>query len=151
MSHGKQTQHLRQNIHDISRRLMEACNNTGGPGFHELGHCLKFMGLVDEAIFAFKQQTLTIDDHGLASYSVCCNVCRSYPIKGIRRVCQICPDVDICESCVDKISSRDIHPVCQNHPFLEVSNQQSTVHRAQSTNTNCEEINSWLRTLPSRV
>jgi ankyrin repeat protein len=151
LSKGKQTKHLRQSIRDISCRLMEAGKNKSVPGFHELGHCLKFMGLVDEAIFAFQQQILTIDDCGLASHSVYCNMCRSSPIKGIRRVCQICPDVDICETCANKISSGNTHPVCQNHPFLEVSNRASEVACAQSTSTNREEINSWLRALCSRV
>ncbi|KAF7510178.1 hypothetical protein GJ744_007077 [Endocarpon pusillum] len=149
-SKDKQIKHLRQSIHDISGRLIETGKDTDGRGFYALGQCLKFMGLIDEAKFAFQQQILMVDDCGLASHNVCCDICLSIPIKGIRWVCQICPDMDMCEACV-KLSSLESHPVCRNHPFLEISNQDSKVTCAQSNSTNYGEINSWLRTLCSRV
>ena len=151
LSKSKQIKHLRQSIHDISYRLIEAGKNTGHPDFHYLGHCLKFMGMLDEATFAFQQQSLMIDDCGVPSHDVSCNLCGLCPITGTRRVCQICPDMDVCEKCAKKISNRDFHPVCRDHPFLEISSQDSNITFGQPTGTSCEELSSWLRTLCGRV
>lgn len=93
---------------------------------------MKCLGLIDEAKFAFRQQILIVDDSGMVSHSGSCSTRGPSPIEGIRRVCQICPDIDMRETCVNKISSRKPQSLCRKHPFIEDSNQYSTVTYAHS-------------------
>ncbi|KAL9037534.1 MAG: hypothetical protein Q9214_005662 [Letrouitia sp. 1 TL-2023] len=110
---------LRQAAVKILSSLLNACDDTVYPGFSTLGRCLLFLGMDEEAKFAFEQAIIEDDKSEPLAHRVICDICEQDPIIGARFVCRTCPDTDLCSRCMLKYPNSNSLAVCKNHGFIE--------------------------------
>lgn len=115
------TDHLCHSIQKLTTRLLENDGQQIWPGYHELGHCLMYLGEQSEALTAFRQQ-MTVDSNGLeVTQDSICDGCEEDPIRGYRYVCKTCPDVDLCILCWNNSTSNTLPSRCSPmHDFMYI-------------------------------
>ncbi|KAJ9654756.1 hypothetical protein H2198_006274 [Neophaeococcomyces mojaviensis] len=120
ISYEIQVNKLKQSIYTLSRSLLEADQKTVSPGLHELGHCLMFLQNYGDARIAFQHQIVQVDK-GDPIHHATCNTCGSNEsIKGLKFVCQTCPDQDRCEPCMQGYANDLKMRCCRGHTFLQI-------------------------------
>jgi hypothetical protein len=140
---------VRRSIQRLSEDLLKTKRRRISPGFHELGHCLLFLELLDEARVSFQQQITKLDEEGSPIHEVCCNICEVSDISGHRYVCKMCPDFDVCSSCMPKY--HQVHTsACHDHEFFEISWSPSCTNEQENTDTISDNVQEWLGRLIGR-
>jgi hypothetical protein len=91
MSHSEmedRTDCLHRSIHWLSKKLADSEELGENPGFHELGHCLMYLGNFDDALTAYEQQiTAASEIPDAVTHAATCNACNSgREIEGARFV-----------------------------------------------------------------
>jgi len=128
--------------HNISTLLQDSTQEGKVHVLHcnEIGHCLTLLGDAREAKTAFEQITRYRelatshgrDDRSLPTSSlqithdhVHCNACSfEEPLEGVRFVCCTCPDMDFCETCMERYATEILPATCQNHQFLRIPGEE---------------------------
>ncbi|KAL9613019.1 MAG: hypothetical protein Q9167_002409 [Letrouitia subvulpina] len=132
---------LQQAVVKISSSLLSTCDDTVTtvyPGFGTLGRCLLFLGMDEEAKFAFEQAVTEDSNSEQLAHGVICDICDQNPIKGARFVCRTCPDTDLCSRCMFKYPNLNSLAVCKNHGFIEVNPHDFKRHQDS-------RIKEWLK------
>lgn len=132
----------------IARKLLDCQKRREYPGYHELGHCFIFLQRHADSILSFQQQVIRWNEVDDPLYCVTCNNCPELKnIVGIRYVCEICPDVDLCTECMQQYGHNgDLH-FCKDHPFIEVPTPERGRVPMQTTDIVPENVQIWLRQL----
>ena len=133
---------LKQTVVDLSAELRENHRTKSiTTKFNQLGHCFALLDSTERASFAFQQKTRTTvgDAGGVALHNVRCDDCSVSPIKGPHFVCQVCPDTDLCRSCMDAYVGGKGLRHCDEHTFMQVSTSKPPSHDDKTT------IDDWLR------
>ncbi len=138
---------LHRSIHRLSRRLLDKKLPRTSPGFYELGHCLVFLGRVEDACFCFQQQIFMFDGDGRPVHDASCDLCDMSNLTGTRFVCKICPSIDLCAACMEEYPGKDKMPLCQNHEFFPVSQVSPSEDKPEGPELIGEKVQEWLRHL----
>jgi hypothetical protein len=140
---------VRRSIQRLSEDLLKTKRRRTSPGFYELGHCLLFLGLLDEARVSFQQQIAELDEEGGPVHEVDCDICNASCFGGPRYVCKMCPDFDACSSCMSKY--HEVHrDACHDHEFFEISCPPSCNNEGQNIDTISDNVQDWLGRLIER-
>jgi hypothetical protein len=122
-------------------------NSQSETFFHELGHCLLFLGDMQEACTAFEQRITLTSDKSNPKHSTSCDFCGQYPILGQRFVCSRCVDIDLCSICKERYNRGEPVRNCEGHNFLRVPGEEWPKLREQEVNTCGETRDQWLERL----
>ena len=85
---------LRQSLKRVSQRLLEGRQKSLSAGFHDLDHCLAFLGDTRSAQFSFRQQPAALKHGDEPMYEGNCQ--RVACDSDVGFVCSTCPDVILC-------------------------------------------------------
>lgn len=135
-------------IATIAKRLVARKTRTEQPGFHELGHCFIFLQRFADSIFSFQQQIILWNEADDPVCHVFCDNCPTLTkIVGVRYVCEVCPDVDLCAVCMRQYIDAKWLNHCKNHPFLLVPALERDSRPIQPTKVLPDNVHTWLRRL----
>jgi hypothetical protein len=138
---------LQRTILAIAQRLVVSESPLERPGFSALGHCFVFLRRISDSIFSFQQNYTGWNEANDPLNTNACDGCPSQPnIIGVRYVCKVCPDTDLCTECMHKYLLDDGLKHCKNHPFLEVPVPAREL-ATQPTDRISDNVQTWLRQL----
>jgi Zinc finger, ZZ type/Ankyrin repeats (3 copies) len=136
--------HLKQTVVNLSAKLLENGYADSASTFNELGHCFVMLGLAEYASFAFQQTIRITSDTEIMLHVACCDGCSMSSIEGTRFVCEVCPDTDLCSSCMMIIVREKIFgSVMNTHSWKsQLSIYQYTMTRLSKIG--CEKSLKWI-------
>jgi hypothetical protein len=118
---------IRRSVCELSKRLLKTKRRNTVVGFEELGHCMIYLNDLDGAVMSFQQQITNVDDDGKLEHDVRCFGCPwEYSPTRIWFVCTECPDINLCEDCVDASVRSEKRAICKTHTFLEIAQAPPT-------------------------
>jgi ankyrin repeat protein len=135
---------VRRSIRRLAENLLEIKRRKIYPGFYELGRCLLILQQVDEACISFQQQIVKLNEEVDPVHHVGCNICKKSYFSGPRFVCKVCPDVDLCSTCMPKDHNVEMG-ACHDHEFLEISWSSSDGHGPEAGDAISDDVQEWLR------
>jgi hypothetical protein len=111
-----------------------------------LGRCFLQAEDESEAIAAFEQMIWPHLDRTTVVHKAACGKCTK-DIEGIRYVCKVCADSDLCEPCWKKYINGDGIRNCSNHTFLKVPSAAWQTLKPGQVNTSGESMEEWIERL----
>lgn len=115
-----------------------------------LGHCLLLANDEEEAFCAFDQAILDDSPQSGSLHPVICDGCDS-EIRGVRFVCRICLDTDLCSSCMETYESGTMdRRTCRGHEFMRIERDHSNWPLPMQVNDAGETRAQWLERLAKK-
>ncbi|KAK5736776.1 hypothetical protein LTS12_026079 [Elasticomyces elasticus] len=133
-----------------SRRLTETIRKLlqtefrDGSSYNFLGYFLLHAGHESEAVVAFEQQIRSTPQGPSIIHQISCYMCLNQDTRGLRYVCRICADVDICEPCFTKYNEGESIRACRGHTCLSVPSPDWRVIDGLHANRAGETLEQWL-------
>ena len=125
---------------------LAAAKDSDDPKFHQLGKCLLFLNDYDAASIAFEQAISAPSGDGTIQHLTLCN---TYGLRGgisgMRYVCSICADTDLCETCMKKYSNDLEIRGCVQHEFLRVPRDLWKAPVFHTVNDEGDSSHNWLK------
>ena len=121
---------LSRNIAKLAQTLLDSSSRLESPYVSDsMGRCLLRAGNTLDALRALQIHSIastsaaavsSVDD---LTYDAACSLCGAEKIIGVRYLCKVCPDYDLCTCCMEKLQSkREKLNGCVDHEYLELAN-----------------------------
>jgi len=122
-------------------------------GDNWLGHCLLLANDDQEAFCAFDQAIANESPKFGFIHPVICDGCdnSNNNIKGMRFVCRVCADTDLCWSCMADYESGTMNRrICRGHDFMKIERDHSKWSLPEQINDAGETREQWLQRLAEK-
>ena len=113
--------------------------------FDIFGRLLLFAGNVEDARFVFLRGAYLEKQY--LKHDIVCTLCRNSTITKARFVCQKCPLVDLCQSCMEKYRSGIRVPGCRGHDFICVPGEDGEISAEEFAQIQETPLDNWFETL----
>ncbi|PLN78250.1 ankyrin repeat-containing domain protein [Aspergillus taichungensis] len=133
---------LRESVRKLVKYICRTTNQLTSPGLFELGRCLLFLKMTDDARVVFSmiiQRNLFGYPQTIAYCYSCLNGRRS--MNTFRFICETCAELGLCHRCKMLHSQHGVLPACQNHTFFEIPYQP----HSQPTSISSNDLKLWLQ------
>ena len=139
---------LRESVRKLVKDILRNTNQQVSPGLFQLGRCLMFLKMSDDACVVFSMMTSLPNCIGAPQKYACCYSCGVKNIHYSRFICQTCAEMELCFMCMERRPRSNILRACEDHIFLEIPYPDIPYPgNPQPTITTLNDFQAWLQGL----